>query len=231
MATLFTDFSGYSNGQLGTVGSADWTVTEGNATWTQTVDVAAKTLVVSNNGQGGAVTRCVLKNLSTSGDVEVYARLKIGVNSPETSASIGPGLIDSSGNSYVLILDSATTVRLGKYNSGSGGNGAWIDTAKSYTITADTYFKIRLGRSGTTIRAKIWDDGASEPGTWNAGSGTNTTLTTVYPGLWFFEYGIMDVTTSAIGAGTGADSAPTSASSPSVVPQVARFYRMLGVND
>ncbi|MCC6956753.1 MAG: DUF2341 domain-containing protein, partial [Anaerolineales bacterium] len=43
-----------------------------------------------------------------------------------------------------------------------------------FTMAADTWYWLRLQAVGSTLRARIWQDGASEPGAWNI----NTTDTT-----------------------------------------------------
>ena len=232
MTTWYRDFSEYSTGELGSVGSADFTVYEGNATWLETVTTDAgatggQTLVVSNNGQGSAVTSAILGAAATSGDCEVYARIKIGNVAGDSEYLLGPALSDSTRANYQLYLPSTTTVRLVRV-SNSGGLAAYVDAAQSFSPTADTYFKIRIGRSGTTIRAKIWADGDGEPGTWNAGSGTDTTLTTIGASLSFFGYVIMPVTVDVFGAATAGDTAPTTASGGSTVTPTVGDIRVAG---
>lgn len=207
MATYFRDFTEYSDGQLGTVGSADWTVTEGNATWTETV--GSGVCVFANNGAGEAVTKATFDAVNTTGDLEIYARLKHNSIYVDNASLIGPALIDSTNPSYCLYVSSASTVRLVRTNT-TGGLAAYVDVAQSFTLVADTYFKVRIGRSGTTIRAKIWADGDGEPGTWNAGSGTETTLTTLKPGFLTNAYSPCPYTFDDVGIGSAGDSAPTS---------------------
>lgn len=217
MATWFRDFSEYSTGQLGTVGSADWTVTEGNATWLETVttDGAAtggQTLVISNNGESSALTRCYFDAAETTGDCEVYARLKISSVSALDQHFLGAALWGSADGGYLLYLPSTSTVRLVEVNT-TGALWAYVDAAQSFTPSANTYFKVRIGRSGSTIRARIWADGDEEPGTWNAGSGTNTTYSTVSPSVVVYGYSIQPTTVDVFGAATSGDSAPTSGGS------------------
>jgi hypothetical protein len=231
VATWFRDFSEYSTGELGTVGSSDWTVAEGNATWLETVTAdggatGGQTLVISNNGQGSAVTTCYFDASETTGDCEVYARLKLGSVVSGDQMLIGPALMGSAGGSYQLYLPSTSTVRLVLAYS-NGGLSDYIDAAQSFTPSAGAYFKVRIGRSGTTIRAKIWQDGDSEPGTWNAGSGTDTTHSTVSPSIVVYGYSIMPTTVDVFGAATGGDTAPSSeGGGGSILPQAMANYRM-----
>jgi hypothetical protein len=228
MATWYRDFSEYSTGELGTVGSADWTVTEANANWLETVttDGAAtggQTLVLNNNGEVNALTQCYFGAAATSGDCEVYGRLKLNNVSAEDASMIAPALMGSSGGTYQLYLPSTSTVRLSYFNS-LGQVAAYIDVAQSFTPSAGAYLKVRIGRSGSTIRARIWQTGDSEPGTWNAGSGTDTTLTTVSPSVVVLGYSIQPTTVDVFGAATGGDTAPSSEGGASIVPHAMAQY-------
>lgn len=226
-AEHFTDFSGVTNGDIGS--DADWTQSEGGG-WEQDVGAdggatGGKTLVVEDpTGFWGDELQEFYNTAlaATSGDVEVVAKIKAELTSLGTAAPIGVSLTDQGGFYYSLSYGGSGSWSLYYFQGASQWSGIQTGVT-SLTLVTDTYFWVRLGRSGTTIRARIWADGDAEPG-WQL-SGTNTTLTTVSPGLVFQDSSASPYTVDVFGMATAGDSAPTSGGgSQSPVPIILQQH-------
>jgi cytoskeletal protein CcmA (bactofilin family) len=102
-------------------------------------------------------------------------------------------LLDSQGGYYIEINRPAGVYYIGK-NSGSYGGGSLPTGAATNSVlsgelisrsfSANTWYWCRFGVVGSSVRARIWTDGASEPTAWDF-SVTDTTFTTGGQGAGF----------------------------------------------
>jgi hypothetical protein len=211
MTKAFDDFSAYSTGAVATVLSPNWSVqSTPSGDWTQTiVDDAGDKVVQISRTSTGASTGLIVNDVigAQSGDVEIYGRFKIDTTTPVLTA-VGPVLAASDNQCYGLYTVDASNVRLARFST-TQTVSTNIATAVAFAVPDGSYVKIRLGRSGTTIRASIWLDGDPEPGAFMT-SGTNTALTDLKAGIISRSQTQAPVIVTAIGIGTAGQTAPTS---------------------
>lgn len=211
MTQFYEDFNSYSDGAFGTVASPAWSVqSPGAGDWTQVI--ASGTVVVSRTGSGAATNVLVFDTPGAqSGDIEILSKFKVDMSAPQLTA-VGAVLAASDSQSYGLSFIDAANVRLYRFNANQGQMTS-IAASIAFAVPDQGYVWVRLGRSGTTIRAKIWLDGDAEPGSFQT-SGTNTALTDLKAGIICRATQHTPVTVDVMGVGTGADSAPSSAGGP-----------------
>lgn len=141
---------------------------------------------------------------SVSGDVEIVGLFRFTNDSFPGGVALHVQSGSTSG--YVgMFTFSGDVPAIWLVNSGSDSS---LDSDTG-TYSVDTDYWIRLQITGTTVRARYWADGGSEPGTWQS-SATDTTFTSGYVGL-FARNWPGTRTWKKIGVGTGGDAAPTSA--------------------
>jgi hypothetical protein len=210
----FRDFSEYTTGEIDTATPDEWSEQSSDVDWTFLVTsdgsaTGGQTLVIDNDDVQPDSNNILLFTPagSTTGDIEVVARMKLsGVGGPDKGR--GPGLFTTTDNAYVCGLDTLDP----EDHSGWESNDTLvistrIGSAKTLTIATETWFWHRIGRSGTTIRWKVWLDSSSEPGGWDD-SATNTALSTVAPGLCLRDNDDVPFTIDVFGVGTAGDEAP-----------------------
>lgn len=223
MAQRFYDFSEYSVGDLGTHwainrnATTQWTAkvyTDGGATGGKLVRLE------SNAGGSGFFTVRNTEIGSVAGDLEIVARFRSlgaagGAGSLTTGVPFGIGMlaVANTGKGYGPMPYGGNWY--GQYWNSDGQ--AWGNLGGPYTgsaVAVDTWYWGRFGRSGTTIRGKIWTGTAGdEPGGWQF-SATDTNIADLYAGLMSF-YDDFEVDVFGIGTGSGV-SAPTSTPAPGV---------------
>ena len=216
MATYFTDFGSETNGALGS--SADWTSTLAG-TWAHTVQTDAgatggKSVALTDGGWGDSFTidrNDAIVGTGTTGDIELVAKFKVAtVSAWGSDEAIGPALSNQAdADDFYALIRSGANVGLQYAQDNSPWESIGSAVAPGFTITNDTYLWVRIGRSGTTIRAKIWADGSGEPGSWMI-SGTHTTLSSVRAAFVVNEADSGPCTWDVFGVGTDGDAAPTS---------------------
>jgi hypothetical protein len=227
MAQFFDHFGTYSNGDIASVSGGAFSKQASTTSWLYEVRTdggatGGRTLVIEDDslnwGDGGGTVVYDTAGAST-GDFEIYCRMKLAsVANLTADRAIGPALVAANGNAYSLRYD-GTDVLLSYFQGSAFAN---IGSTIAIALADNTYFKVRLGRSGTTIRLKCWADGDAEPGSWQA-SGTHSTLTTVKTGIQVYDYNAGPYTFDALGFGTAGDAAPTSA--PASGPGLIRLSR------
>jgi hypothetical protein len=208
VATYFDDFD-YSSGDIVTVSGGNWSKQSASG-WTY--NVASSAWAVDDPaGYWGDAAQYIVNDEagSTSGDIEVVARIKIGsVAGISILSPFGVALIDSNPYTYACCYQGSGNWRLYEFRSGSTWAQIGSQADAHYTPSDDTYFYIRIGRSGTTIRAQINTDGAT--GSW-AISGTNTGVGTAKAGVYASDSSATPYTFDLFGIGTGGDTAPIAA--------------------
>lgn len=210
MAT-YTDLLAYSDGDIVSVSGGNW-VKQSAAGWSY--NVTGNVFSLDDGSCSWGDVQQVLANTlagNLTGDFEVLAKLQI--TAPSTFASgtcVGPAIIKTAANDFYAC----------KYNTTDGwglayfqGGSEWSNIQSAtgiYTPVAVTDFWIRIGRVGTTVHAKVWGDGSSEPGSWQL-SGTNSTVTTARPGFVGRDCSASPYKLKYLSIGTGTDAAPAPA--------------------
>lgn len=196
MAQHFLDFSSYTVGNT----PSDWTLNIGSGD---------PTVESVSGAEGGVVLECETGSTEwtfsydevSHEDIEVLGKFRAD------STDGGFGLVaraqgDTSYLGYVWTGDD--TINLAYLD-----NGSWnfIDDA-SFTFSANTWYWMRLRVNGSDISIKIWEDGQSEPGSWNISTTDNNITGSGDAGIYLtstnalLEYDI-------IGIGTNGDTAPS----------------------
>jgi hypothetical protein len=226
---VFDDFSSYSTGNVASVASPNWSVQATPASdWTQTVaDDAGNRGIQVTRTSAGASTGMIVNDAvgAISGDIEIYARFKVDTTTNSVTAA-GPVLAASDNQCYGLSIIDASNVRLYRFST-TQSQGTAIAVSIAFAVPDQAYVKIRIGRSGTTIRAKIWLDADSEPGSWST-SGTNTTLTDLKGGIVSRATQLAPIFVSDYGIGTAGDSAPTTTASTTTLNPAQATLTMVG---
>lgn len=144
---------------------------------------------------------------SISGDVEVLAMLQhehtSNTNNLMGAALHGAGAASSESAYFTRIATNSASQNIVKYVSGGGTTSIASGTV---TVSRNLWYRVRLQRTGTTIRTRIWQDGSGEPGTWDA-STTDSDLSAGWTGIWS-ALPAGTVWCAWIGVGTGGDPAP-----------------------
>lgn len=239
MATFYDNFGTYSTGDLATNSGGNWTDISTNAGWTilVTSDGAAtggKTAVIADTFGGGggwgsdARSAYVSALAGTTGDIEIVCKWKYGAGSLLGSGQgYGPCLIDpSNSHAYGVFNTGTSTWRIG-YLTGAGSVFDFIGSAVNVSVApaSGTYVWVRLGVNSTTVRAKVWLDGNSEPGSWQLSGTDSTYLRSGSPaslrgGIWAQDDNYDPFTIDVLGVGTGVDSAPVSAGTDTLMAQI-----------
>lgn len=215
MAQFWTDFSEYTDG----VQPSDWTerrdTTIGTAVVTATgAPHAAKALKITKTANSNDYAISWNAVGTPTGDVELLWRAYF-TSTGTTAGGADQGVIHGSGgagtyNGYAAQTNGtggSTVTHVSRYTNGSQNI---LDTPASNVATAVNAWRwCRAQRVGTTIRARWWAEGATEPGTWPV-SATDATYSTGWVGLcvvhnaftgWFSQFSV----------GTGGDPAPATA--------------------
>jgi hypothetical protein len=139
------------------------------------------------------------------GDVEIWALCSSTVG---LSSSFGVVLARANGalgaETFYALRWLSSLLQIGRQSSGTFTTLTSISASRA----SSTRYQFRFRINGTTLSAKLWVDGASEPTTWQV-STSNSTITgagragifcrAIYPAMDYF----------AIGIGTNGDAAPT----------------------
>lgn len=204
MAQYFDDFESYSTGSRPAGYSLQWDASSG---FTCKTFSSQKTLA-----KAGIVSRdaCSYDAVSSDGNRDNVEVLALVETSSAGSGSQKAGVVcrgsgtGSAETGYAATIISSE-LRLNKYSSGTS---TALATTSGKSLASNTKYWIRLRVNGTSLKARIWADGGSEPGTWDH----DTTDSAVSGVGWA---GLYTATTSndywyQIGVGTNGDTAPSS---------------------
>jgi hypothetical protein len=211
VAKFFTDFSTYTDG----VQPSDWT-----ERYDTTIGAA---VVTATSAPGGVKALRITKTANSSsyavswdavgtptGDVELL--WKVYVTSVGTTfGGADQGIIHGSGaagtmtgyRSHALAAVSAGAANVQRWTNGTQSS---LASGTNSVTAVNTWRWCRTQRVSSTIRARWWSDGSSEPGTWQV-SASDANHSTGWVGLnmvhndttcWFGQFSV----------GTGGDSAP-----------------------
>lgn len=166
MAVKTTDFSGYTTG----VQPSDWSSQWGGSTiFTVEEDVGAeggKWLKDATTNFGNKFLRW--DEIAATDDIVLLAKVQADDAGATQSANVlvvrgSGGASDPKAYTAELRNDTSKKFRIGRFN-GSTSYSVLADTA--FAWVANTWYWIKFEAVGTTIRAKIWEDGDPEPGSW-----------------------------------------------------------------
>lgn len=208
MATYFTDFSEYSTGSQ----PSDWTK-RFQTTSTITVEsIGASNVLRITNASGITRPQGIswddIDGDADRDDVEVLIKYR-WISDPTTVAvgTFGRGSGTNTAANYYGSSDTSTLIRLVERASGSLTTHA----SSSRTMVNNTWYWARFRANGTDLKSRQWEDGSSEPGTWNF-EVTDATLSSA--GWVGIVSGAIDNTgqfeVAVFGAGTNGDTAPSS---------------------
>lgn len=214
MARFFTNFDEYSTGVFGTVAAADFTVqADAGGDWVHSIiDLGSGDHAFQSTRTATAESpNLFTKNgYSGTGDFEAYCRIVLN-STADQNKPVGVALIASDNRAYAwrpTAAPTSTQWRISLFSNVGGVSASIGAGAISFTEpSAGTAFRMMIGRSGTTIYGSVWLDGDSRPGSPSL-SGTDTTLTTVAPGMYTLDVSDVPFRFLAFGAGSGGDTAP-----------------------
>ena len=197
MAQYFTDFSQYANDLL----PGDWAEIEASGFLTKTAGG------LFANAQ--PTIRSALWSSVSGTDFDVLAR--VSVQSTLTNSATNPiqgitARASADGNNYYVFgIYKATQVRLRR----KAGSLATITSATVATIATNTWYWVRLQVIGTTVRGRVWADGASEPSSWDISVIDTSVSSAGAAGVACGTVSAADSTYSQFAVGTDGDPAPT----------------------
>jgi hypothetical protein len=140
------------------------------------------------SSSGGAAGGAAFLGSVALRDVDITCRFSFGIVSGNPLFQLCFRGKDA--NNYTDIAINATTGAL-TLERWSSGNNASFSMGTFGALTAGTFYRIRVQSDGNTVRAKVWADGTSEPGTF-AYTASDTFLASQIAG--FFGVGITNVT-------------------------------------
>lgn len=157
----YTDFSEYSTGAQ----PSDWDIVAGAGTWT------VETLAGTEGGQALRFTG------ETSGqhflqwtelpflkNVEVEARVMAESLGGSTRMRI-LGRLPNQETAYFAEITGFGGGQYSFWQALEGGFTNLYSSAESWSI--DTWYRVKVNLNGNAVKFKIWEDGTSEPGTWD----------------------------------------------------------------
>ena len=211
MAQFATDFSEYETNAA----PSDWTQWWNTSAFTPSVQasllpsgtLSSKALRITGTSISRyALTWDAVGNVT--GNVEILCRWlwahTSNVDDP-MRAHICTGGSAGAENGYFLntwFNQSPTVVGSGKYVSGT----ATVLDTPTFSLARSTWYWVRLQKSSTTIRFKIWAHGSAEPGSWTS-SITDSSLSSGRVGIGRANNG-GTLWCDFFSVGTGGDSAP-----------------------
>lgn len=173
------DTNSLSDG-FGRTSSSSWGSADVGGAWTNTGGAASDFSVSSANGGRHTHTAATSPHYSTlsisvlRSDVRVRVKTAALATGAPLTAAIAVRYVDSSNtNRFELQFntDQTMTGRLVQRASGSDAVGSTA-TISGLTHAAGTWYWIRAQSGYTSARLKVWQDGTTEPVTWNIdGSG------------------------------------------------------------
>lgn len=220
MATYATDFSEYTTG----VQPSDWTerlITTGG---TATVETGA--------GMGGQQLEIVVDAVTTGyllswdevdpdadrADAEIVIKYKVSTVQLEglrvggrfvgqvTGGDPTDGYFLETGRDFVT-----GKAELRKYLANSRSD---LGTSFAFAQANNVWYWVRIRLNGTTQKVRMWDDGDTEPGTWNQETADTSVTAPGWVGVGFRNTTGVTYTVDFMGIGTNGDTAPDDATVP-----------------
>lgn len=206
MATYFTDFSEYASN----ASPSDWTKQgyQGFTAWNvreKAGTISGKCLEFTNTWiSTAALTWNDIDADANRANIEVLIRFRSTAHSDDqVRLLLRASGIGSSLTGYALAFPTLGKLQLFSHVSGAPaeiGNIAW-------TMADNTWYWVRFRANGTSIQARVWNDGSAEPSTWDI-SVTNSAVSAAgQTGIWAYgTAGTRDVDYYSVG--TNGDTAP-----------------------
>jgi len=170
-----TNFGNYTTGSP----PSDWTVrwdSISSITVETGTGLGGKELTTATSSNGAyAVSWDTPDSLA---DVEALCKIKIDGNDSDGSVKVfvrGGGGSSTRVGYYLRFIHNSDTVTLNVYDD-PGASSATLDSAAFSGLARDIWYWVRIRAIGSSIKAKVWQDGNSEPGTWTL-EATDTTIT------------------------------------------------------
>ncbi len=151
--------------------ASDGQAWSGDANTYTNFSIASNAGVVANSGNN--IYSAVLGPSTTNAEVVVSGSLSNYAN-----ANFGTVLRWTDANNWYKAYVSGSTFYIQKKVA---GNATFLASAP-FTANANTSYTIRFRIVGTTLSAKVWATGSTEPSAWTI-TGTDTSLTSGYCGL------------------------------------------------
>ena len=202
MATYFRDFS---------AGISDWTqrpaVSVNDApTW-----AVQNTVEVISTSASNHLEALAWDDIDADGNratVEVYGMQKIPANTNSSSnrTCVVRMSTDASATYYSVRLRPADVALY----RGVGATQTQVAVQSITGGTAGEWWHYRLRANGSSFKVRVWEDGGSEPGTWDIETTDSTYSTAGYVGL-FKGANTNEHVWKKFGVGTNGDAAPTDA--------------------
>jgi hypothetical protein len=142
--------------------SGSWGTASGGGTWT--TFASSPTLSISSNEghvTGIATDFAAYLGSSTIADVDIVCRMNCGAYNNDA-----PGIyarVNGTGNWYRCMIGFGEIA----FDKKVGGTFTGSFASATGTFTNSTYYWVRFRLQGTTLQAKYWQTGNTEPGTWN----------------------------------------------------------------
>ena len=213
MTTYSTNFGSYTAAAQPSDWTARWVTS--NVTW------LATTLA---NTEGGKVLRrastananrlLTWDTVTAHADTELLARYKVSA----TSANHLYLHVRGSGaaaaeTSYWVMVSTTGSMSLGKNVA-----GAQTTLGTTYTFTArpsGAWYLLRFRVNGTTLQARIWEDGTPEPTTWQTTATDSAVSAAGWAGVGAYN-SVGDIDFDYVAVGTAGDTAPLRTGTPTV---------------
>ena len=187
MANYADDFESYGTGSTIPTGyTGRWNYDAGH--WSRVTDTDIAVRCAATFGGRQVVSFNAVDSDSNRADSEILVRIK--TNSVSASTLHGGVILRGSGSggsetAYNCAVF-GTELRTGKYTSGTSTQIA-VTSGKS--LAANTYYWLRFRANGTTISARVWADGDSEPGSWDLSTTDSSISAAGWSGMFNFASG------------------------------------------
>ena len=156
---------------------AKWGTASDGQTWAGDANTYTNFSIANNAGvvtnSGNNIYSAVLGPSTTNAEVVVSGSLSSYANS-----NFGPVLRWTDANNWYKAYVSGSTFYIQKK---VGGNATFVASVP-FTANVNTSYTIRFRVVGTTLSAKVWATGSTEPSSWTI-TGTDTSLTAGHCGI------------------------------------------------
>lgn len=231
MATYFTDFSEYSTGSA----PPDWTEPYNSQFgWPVEADAGSpggQRLTVERpnvTAEPHVLTWDDVDSDAERQDAEVLALIEFP-STPDGQL----GLVARATGAEDTEEMYNCTVSLGGFNTFRFVNGSFTGLVSgTHSFSAGDLIWVRFRVNGSSIRLRIWQDGNSEPGTWDVDTTDSNVTGDGGVGIYAFSDDLPDAYVHQVGVGTGGDTAPASGSpAPPADPSISWSGEVWTVGD
>src|SRR6266568_4557706 len=147
-----------------------WGIGSGGEKWTLLTPNTPTLTITSNSGTLTGTAQITNRQLGTN--TTANQDLKCRISFTNTADNVGVALrIIGGGASMYRIRINSNSLGIGKYSGGAFSGIA----STAFTANAGTFYWLRATVQGSTLQAKIWQDGSGEPGTWTL-TATDTSI-------------------------------------------------------